>query len=49
MIILEEKPWATLYAHLHKIYVKQGQRVKRNSVIGNHGKHRKIKRDSPSF
>ena len=37
MIILEEKPWATLYAHLHKIYVKQGQRVKRNSVIGTMG------------
>ena len=34
MILLEKKPWATLYAHLDKIYVKTGQRVKRGQVIG---------------
>ena len=34
MIMLEKKPWATLYAHLDKIYVKTGQKIKRGQVIG---------------
>ncbi len=43
MIILEKKPWATLYAHLDKIYVKTGQKVKRAEVIGLMGSTGRVK------
>lgn len=35
MILLEYNAhWATLYAHLNKLYVKTGERVERGEVIG---------------
>ncbi len=37
MIIIENKPWASLYAHLNKIHVKTGQSVKRGQRIGDMG------------
>ena len=38
MIIIEHKhQWSSLYAHLHKISVRQGQNIQQNSKIGEVG------------